>query len=234
MVASGAARLSDSIYHERQVRDFCAMHALNNIFQRKEFTKQELDKICVNLSPDFWINPHKSILGWGNYDINVIMAALQRKGCEAVWFDKRRDLGDLLLKNIKGFILNIPSDWKLGFVPLPLGRRHWIALRSINDDFYNLDSKLDSPQIIGQEDDFLAYLKEQIESKDKELFLIVLKEIESTQGWLRESVNDTSAHTNELEKNRTESVPVLQNVENSANDSNGRSCESESVNQTFR
>lgn len=30
------------------------------------------------------------MLGLGNYDINVIMAALQKKGCEAVWFDKRK------------------------------------------------------------------------------------------------------------------------------------------------
>lgn len=37
-----------------------------------------------------WINPHKSLLGLGNYDINVIMAALQLRGREAVWFDKRR------------------------------------------------------------------------------------------------------------------------------------------------
>lgn len=36
------------------------------------------------------MNPHKSSLGLGNYDINVIMKALQTKGLEAVWFDKRR------------------------------------------------------------------------------------------------------------------------------------------------
>ncbi|RLU25634.1 hypothetical protein DMN91_001791, partial [Ooceraea biroi] len=53
------------------------------------FNKQELDQICYSLSPDVWINPHKSLLGLGNYDINVIMAALQKRGREAVWFDKR-------------------------------------------------------------------------------------------------------------------------------------------------
>lgn len=80
-----------SIYHERQVRELCALHALNNLFQEKEcFTKSELDMICHTLSPDNWINPHKSVLGLGNYDINVIMKALQKKECEAVWFDKRK------------------------------------------------------------------------------------------------------------------------------------------------
>lgn len=68
----------------------CALHALNNLFQERGFSKQELDQICYGLSPDVWINPHKSLLGLGNYDINVIMAALQKKGYEAIWFDKRR------------------------------------------------------------------------------------------------------------------------------------------------
>lgn len=65
---------------------------MNNLFQERGFSKQELDQICYSLSPDVWINPHKSLLGLGNYDINVIMAALQKRGREAVWFDKRRSV----------------------------------------------------------------------------------------------------------------------------------------------
>lgn len=43
------------------------------------------------LSPNTLVTPHKkSMLGNGNYDVNVIMAALQTKGYEAVWWDKRR------------------------------------------------------------------------------------------------------------------------------------------------
>lgn len=54
------------------------------------FTKSELDKICSELSPNEWINPHKSMLGWGQYDVNVLIVALQRRGYEAIWFDKRK------------------------------------------------------------------------------------------------------------------------------------------------
>lgn len=61
-----------------------------------------------------------------------------------------RDPGCLDLSNICGFILNVPSDYKLGFVMLPLRRRHWITIRQIQGNFYNLDSKLDSPQLIGR------------------------------------------------------------------------------------
>lgn len=61
-----------------------------------------------------------------------------------------RDPGCLDLSNICGFILNVPSDYKLGFVMLPLRRRHWITIRQIHGNFYNLDSKLDAPQLIGR------------------------------------------------------------------------------------
>lgn len=138
------------IYHEKQVRELCALHALNNLFQQKDsFTKSELDVICHSLSPDNWINPHKSVLGLGNYDINVIMKALQSRQCEAIWFDKRKDPLCLNLENIFGFIFNVPSEYKISFVTLPLRRRHWITVRQINGLYYNLDSKLDAPQLIG-------------------------------------------------------------------------------------
>lgn len=61
-----------------------------------------------------------------------------------------RDPGCLDLANICGFILNVPSDYKFGFVMLPLRRRHWVAIRQIQGNFYNLDSKLDTPQLIGR------------------------------------------------------------------------------------
>ena len=38
---------SSSIYHEKQVKELCALHTLNNLFQEKLFTKAQLDDICV-------------------------------------------------------------------------------------------------------------------------------------------------------------------------------------------
>ncbi|XP_026749456.1 josephin-2 [Galleria mellonella] len=186
-----------TIYHEKQVKELCALHALNNLFQtRGTFSKSELDTICSRLSPNVWFNPHRSMLGLGNYDINVIMAALQKKGCEAVWFDKRKDPGCLDLSNICGFILNVPSDYKLGFVMLPLRRRHWITIRQIQGNFYNLDSKLDAPQLIGRSSDLIAYLKEQLDSKEKELFIVVSKEVEEKQLWMHQyALQNNIQHT---------------------------------------
>ena len=36
-----------TIYHEKQSRELCALHALNSLFQDgKAFSKKELDSIC--------------------------------------------------------------------------------------------------------------------------------------------------------------------------------------------
>lgn len=36
-----------NIYHEKQSKELCALHALNNLFQdEKAFTKSELDNMC--------------------------------------------------------------------------------------------------------------------------------------------------------------------------------------------
>ena len=78
------------IYHERQRLMLCAVHSLNNLFQdRNAYSKEDLDAISYQLSPDAFVNPHKNMLGLGNYDVNVMMVALQQKNYEVVWFDRR-------------------------------------------------------------------------------------------------------------------------------------------------
>lgn len=55
----------------------------------------------------------------------------------------------LKLDQIFGFVMNIPSECRLGFLWLPLKRRHWISIKNINGIYYNLDSKLPKPSQIG-------------------------------------------------------------------------------------
>jgi len=85
----------------------------------------------------------------------------------------------LELDNIFGFILNIPTDLRLGILHLPVQRKHWVAIRKVNGDFYNLDSKLNRPLLIGNNQQLVAFLKEQIQNKDKELLLVVKHELEN-------------------------------------------------------
>uniref|UniRef100_A0A673AQA3 Josephin-1 n=1 Tax=Sphaeramia orbicularis TaxID=375764 RepID=A0A673AQA3_9TELE len=136
-----------AIYHEKQRRELCALHALNNVFQDgTAFSRDTLQEIYQRLSPSTLVTPHKkSMLGNGNYDVNVIMAALQTRGFEAVWWDKRRYVC-IELSNVTGFILNVPSNLRWGPFQLPLKRQHWIGVREVGGIYYNLDSKLRNPQ----------------------------------------------------------------------------------------
>lgn len=125
-----------------------------------------------------FINPH--ILGLGNYDVNVLMLALESQSMTAVWFDKRKEVtsSSLELHRSFGFILNVPSDYSFGFVTLPLVKsRHWISIRRMSDDqYYNLDSKLSKPQRIGDHEEVVNYFKKEMKSNDKELFLVFPKD----------------------------------------------------------
>uniref|UniRef100_F1ME39 ubiquitinyl hydrolase 1 n=1 Tax=Bos taurus TaxID=9913 RepID=F1ME39_BOVIN len=150
--APGAQPSPPSVYHERQRLELCAVHALNNVLQQQLFSQEAADEICKRLAPDSRLNPHRSLLGTGNYDVNVIMAALQGQGLAAVWWDRRRPLSQLALPRVLGLILNLPSPVSLGLLSLPLRRRHWVALRQVDGVYYNLDSKLRAPEVLGDED----------------------------------------------------------------------------------
>ena len=116
---------------------------------------EELDEICLRLNPATVLNPHKSMLGTGNYDINVIMSALNSRlvhlrllfsqsfellkrsprSYQAVWHDKRKKVSSIELARVSGVILNTMSTMQVGFFKLPIRRRHWVAIQVI---LYNL------------------------------------------------------------------------------------------------
>ncbi|CAL8381394.1 josephin-1 [Gadus morhua] len=174
------------IYHEKQRRELCALHALNNVFQDgTAFSRDALQEISQRLSPSTLVTPHKkSMLGNGNYDVNVIMAALQTRGFEAVWWDKRRDVGSIAVANVTGYILNVPSNLRWGPLRLPLKRQHWIGVREVGGVYYNLDSKLRGPHPIGSADELRKFLRHQLRGKNCELLLVVSEEVESHQTWM--------------------------------------------------
>jgi hypothetical protein len=90
-----------------------------------------------------------------------------------------------------GFILNIPTEYKWGIFRLPFHRKHWIGIREISGLYYNLDSKLDAPEIVGKIGELIIYLKEQIEDKDKELLLVVRTAVDEGKTWYRDVKEDT-------------------------------------------
>ena len=112
-----------------------------------------------------------------------------------------RDLAMLSLELIEGFILNIPTDYKLGMVKFPIRRKHWIAIRQIGHHYYNLDSKLEAPEVIGGRSELVQYLREQVKSNEKELLLAVSAEIAQEGTWYQDE------NSSEEQNSSTENKP---------------------------
>ncbi|PWA45057.1 Machado-Joseph disease protein MJD [Artemisia annua] len=162
------------IYHERQKLQFCLLHALNNLFQEKNaFTRKHLDEIAEKLVLNdpykgHWtplsviFKPHHNSFT-GNYDINVLISAVEGKGKRVVWHDRRNKASSINLdepeSKLMGIVLNIPVKryggiWK---------GRHWVSLRRINGVWYNLDSDFSSPYTYESTEDLRVFLDSAID-----------------------------------------------------------------------
>ncbi|CAL8102247.1 unnamed protein product [Calicophoron daubneyi] len=188
-----ALKNQQTIYHEKQSRMLCALHALNNVLQDKIFSKNSLDEIADNLCPSALLNPHKNFLGLGNYDANVLVLALQQCGYDIVWCDKRKTVREhnLDMDNILGFILNTLCRRHVFTVPLPYAGSHWISFRRLTingvTQYYNLDSKLRSPQAIASSDsEFLDYIEGRLrEFPETQLLFVVSQDVLQQRSWTR-------------------------------------------------
>lgn len=49
--------------------------------------------------------------------------------------------------------------------------------------YYDLDSKIEKAKLIGDERNLIEYLDAVLKSKEKELFIVISKEIEQTEAW---------------------------------------------------
>lgn len=154
--------MNSNIYHERQDGYNCAIHTVNSIIQSSYYTKKTFEKIAEELykqDPQTnFINPHKNLIGLGNYDINVIEKSLLSLGFYIKWFDLRLNIEniDLEQENLIGFIGNDRGEkgYFAKFFRL-FGTNHWFAIRKINDEFYNLDSRLKLPKKLNKLEVFL-------------------------------------------------------------------------------
>ncbi|XP_023640033.1 josephin-like protein [Capsella rubella] len=166
------AESESQIYHERQRLQFCLLHSLNNLFQEKDaFTRENLNSIAEKLVDDdpnkeTWtplsllLKPHHNTLT-GNYDVNVMITALEGKGKSVVWHDKRSGASSIDLNDadaLMGIVLNVPVKrygglWK---------SRHWVVVRRINGVWYNLDSDLVVPQMFKDEDEVRGFLDQNL------------------------------------------------------------------------
>ncbi|XP_061358043.1 josephin-like protein [Gastrolobium bilobum] len=169
------------IYHERQRLQFCLKHSLNSLFQEKMFTRGSLNAIAGKLArdgsnsrtwkPSFFIfKPHHNVFT-GNYDANVLMAALEEKRKNVIWHDRRKESRSIDLDApedvLMGMVINVSVKKVAGIWSV----RHWIALRKIDGVWYNLDSNLRAPEPFQGTDQVRIFLDHTIRH-DGEIFLV--------------------------------------------------------------
>jgi len=137
------------MYHEKQSLSQCGLHMVNNILQRKEYTKADFDSLAdtlhCNYSNTSWFlyNQHRSILG--HYDLNVIELALSKHELKTVWLRNTEDLYDEIYnkhaeKQPKALMIN-DTRYKIF--------KHWLAILIKDDKLTNLDSKIKTPKLLG-------------------------------------------------------------------------------------
>ena len=188
------AQTIKQIYHEQQTSQHCAVHTINNILQRRAFTTKDFDEIAMQCSPDSWVNPHKSIFGTGNYDANVLLAALSiHSGLPTTWFNRKKQrLASLDTSKLAGIIINVISSSFLWWET-----RHWLPLvpimyqrpptaeqpeeQPLKELWFNLNPCLDDPTKV----DLIPYL-EAFEKKDKDAIFIfvLLPGVKDNEIWL--------------------------------------------------
>jgi josephin len=151
------------LYHERQKLQLCALHSLNSLFQKNHFTKSQLDSIVHEYDKSWCWNEY-STLFTGNYDLRIILDALKNEGYTLRAIDINESFDAFNFKDCFGLLLNIPLERPF-FDRLPLVRsftkpgRHWLAIKSIDGkQYYNFDSKLSQPNLIGNQTDLIQYL----------------------------------------------------------------------------
>jgi len=140
------------VYHEKQDAGLCAVHCLNALLQGHYFTEvdlmmlaRELDEkekqMMMEMGTDtrefltYMAEDSGNVADDGNYSIQVIAKAL------AVWnllpipitnseagSAKQNPLGE------QAFVCNLAS--------------HWLTVRKIGEDWYNLNSLFDSPELL--------------------------------------------------------------------------------------
>ncbi|CAF0796286.1 unnamed protein product [Adineta ricciae] len=135
------------IYHEKQRLMRCGLHSLNNLFQMpKLFTNHNLESIVREFDKRKLFNDYRTL--WlGNYDLRILIEAINRCGFDVRQIDVYR--GESFER--------LPWDSYFGLL-INLNGAHWFTIKNLSGIYYNLDSTLRKPIEIGQRSHLIQYL----------------------------------------------------------------------------
>eukprot|EP01104_Vermistella_antarctica_P008150 TRINITY_DN2036_c0_g4_i2.p1 TRINITY_DN2036_c0_g4~~TRINITY_DN2036_c0_g4_i2.p1 ORF type:complete len:270 (+),score=58.38 TRINITY_DN2036_c0_g4_i2:727-1536(+) len=162
----------EALYHEQQQLQRCAIHTVNNLLQAGVFSSSDFDDISNSLTPSQYfnmVNPHRSSFGTGNYDVNVIMRALDEQQLSIRWFDRRKEVNDIDFDGVVGLIVNYTYWVILGMM---WESKHWFCVRRIGSRWYNLDSNLSKPYRFSSRTELAQYLDQLKQSYKGEVLMV--------------------------------------------------------------
>jgi hypothetical protein len=90
-----------------------------------------MNSICCILAPSAIINPHKHIFG-GDYDVNVLMMALEAECYSSRWHDRRKHFAITPQQQdmeLVGFLINRYRKETLLHKVFRVSARHWMAVK---------------------------------------------------------------------------------------------------------
>lgn len=102
-------------------------------------------------------------MGLGQYNISVLEVAAARVGRELRWHDKRVAFKGPVGADVEAVLVNRSSFFS----------RHWFAVRRVHGVWYNLDSKLSEPVLLGEEAAAVKLLNEQLKDGAELIQLVV-------------------------------------------------------------
>ena len=155
--------MSHAVYHERQSRKRCGLHAVNALLQRRAYTASEFDALADSLMLErrnSWFHPHRSMFGLGDYDANVLLCALQKYGLDATWLTAKDDYLEIMCEDsLRGFLINVPSSSVVTkFLKVFEPSRHWFAVSKYGTTFYVVDSSMQQPMMLKSKDEVAGFL----------------------------------------------------------------------------
>jgi josephin len=101
-----------------------------------------------------FVNPFRSVLGIGDYDVQILQVALSQRDFETTWCDVRKPVSLPIVLESEGFLCNVSvSHW---WRP---STRHWFSIKRLaTGDYVNLDPKLPTPTLFDSPSTLVDFL----------------------------------------------------------------------------
>lgn len=135
---------SGLVYHEQQIGNLCGVHCLNNLLQAPCYTSAHLQNIAERLDNMEEAADFPNMQHGGNFNVQVLIAALQERAIELQWIGNPDMLHYLdspeSAAGAAGYVINSGG--------------HWWALREVHGVWWDLNSNNHAPTRLGIEELF--------------------------------------------------------------------------------